>query len=178
MEIGTFVKEAIPCPFASFLCWIEIDILDKLYPMDGHPVFDLIGLKAEPEESYNLTIDLRACYQYVNRLKMCVGEGVTTFKMMHELKDTRRRHELGRQYQNALRKLIQEVEEKLGSSISIIDKAVIELKSSAKENITLTSKQKTLIPELIERGFKIYVLSAQYCSDWKVRFTLHELSNI
>ncbi|MEO0252203.1 MAG: hypothetical protein ABIM44_08220, partial [candidate division WOR-3 bacterium] len=109
VERGTFgFGEAIPCPFASFLCGIEIDILDKLYPIHGHPVFDLIGFRAEPEESYSLTIDLKACYQYVNRPIWRVGEDAATF--------IRRRHELGKQYQIALRKLIQEVEEKLGSS--------------------------------------------------------------
>ena len=145
-------------------------MLDKLYPIHGHPVFDFIGFRAEPEESYSLTIDLKACYQYIDRPIWRVGEDATAF--------IRRRHELGRQYQNALRKLIQEAEEKLGFSVSIVDKVIIELKSSTKETVALTSKQQMLIPELIERGFKIYVLLAQFASDWKVKFTLHRLSNI
>jgi len=168
VERGTLAGYEIPYPFAKFLSEVEIGMLDKLYPIFGHPVFDFIGFKAIPEESYNYTVELSKCYQYVNKMIWQIGEDVVSF--------TEKRHELGGQYRNAIKMLIKEVEERLGIKVALLEKAVIELKSSSKGIVALSSKQKKLIRELIINGFKFYIILAQFKSDWVVEFTLYRSS--
>jgi hypothetical protein len=170
IERGTFgFGDEIPLPFAKFLSEIEISMLDKLYPIHGHPVFDFIGFKSTPEESYNSTIDLRACYRYITR-PIWHTEEDTSF--------TKRRHELGEQYKKAIKMLLRNEETRLNSDIRLLEKAIIELKSSSQKSIALSDKQKGLISELVDSGFKIYTILAQFKSDWTVEFTLHELSKL
>jgi len=168
MGKGALAGYEIPVPFAKFLSEVEIGMLDKLYPIFGHPVFDFIGFKAIPEESYNHTVDLSKCYQYINKPIWQIGEDVISF--------TEKRHEFGGQYRNAIKMLIKEVEERLGIKVALLEKAVIELKSSSKGIIALSSKQKKLIRELIINGFKFYIILAQFKSDWVVEFTLYRSS--
>jgi hypothetical protein len=166
VERGLGTLTLIPCSFAKFLSEIEISVLDKLYPIYGHPVFDFIGFRATPEESYNSTIDLNACYQYVTRPIWRIGEDATTFE--------KRRHELGEQYKNAIKILLKNEEERLGINIALLEKAIIELKSSSQKTIALSKKQRRLAEELICSGFKIYILLAQFKSNLTVDFTLYE----
>jgi hypothetical protein len=169
IERGTFsFGDKIPLPFAKFLSEIEIGTLDKLYPIHGHPVFDFIGLKATPEESYNSTIDLSACYRHITRPTWHVEE-YESF--------TKRRHELGEQYKKAIKMLLKNEEARLGSNVTLLEKSVIELKSSSRKTIAFSPKQKELIGELVRCGFKIYTLLAQYKTDWTVEFILNEFSN-
>jgi len=86
------------------------------------------------------------------------------------------RHELGEQYKNAIKILLKDVEKRLGAEIVLVEKAVIELKSSFHGAIVLSDKQEELIQELIAGGFKIYIVSAQFKPDWIVEFTVYRMS--
>ena len=74
--------------------------------------------------------------------------------------------------------LLRNEETRLNSDIRLLEKAIIELKSSSQKSIALSDKQKGLISELVDSGFKIYTILAQFKSDWTVEFTLHELSKL
>jgi hypothetical protein len=74
--------------------------------------------------------------------------------------------------------LLKNEEARLGSNVTLLEKSVIELKSSSQKIIAFSHKQKELIGELVQNGFKIYTLLAQFKSDWTVEFTLHEMSNL
>jgi hypothetical protein len=126
-------------------------------------------LKATPEESYNFSIDLSACYRHITRPAWHVGEDASF---------TKRRHELGKQYKKAIEMLLKSEEARLSSNETLLEKSVIELKSSSRKIIAFSHKQKELIGELVQNGFKIYTLLAQFKSDWTVEFTLHEMSNL
>ncbi|MCC6019470.1 MAG: hypothetical protein LM601_10595 [Candidatus Verstraetearchaeota archaeon] len=58
----------------------------------------------------------------------------------------------------------------------VVEKAVIELKSSSYGAIALSDKQEELIQELIAGGFKIYIVLAQFKPDWVVEFTVYRMS--
>jgi hypothetical protein len=88
------------------------------------------------------------------------------------------RHKLGRQYKKAIEMLLKSEEARLSSNVTLLEKSVIELKSSSRKIIAFSHKQKELIGELVRCGFKIYTLLAQFKSDWTVEFTLHEMSNL
>ena len=158
----------IPCPFAKFLSEVEISILDKIYPMFAQPSFDFIGFKVTPEESYNYTIDLNACYQYFTKPAEQVEGDIGSI--------TKKRHELGEQYKNAIKILLKDIEKMLGAEIVLVEKAIIELKSSSHGAIALSDKQEELIQELIANGFKIYIVLAQFKPDWVVEFTVYRMS--
>jgi hypothetical protein len=74
--------------------------------------------------------------------------------------------------------LLRNEETRLGSNITLLEKAIIELKSSSQKSIALSNKQKGLISELVDGNFKINTILAQFKSDWTIEFTLHELSKL
>jgi hypothetical protein len=67
---------------------------------------------------------------------------------------------------------LKDFEKKLGAEIVLVEKAVIELKSSSHGAIALSDKQE----ELIASGFKIYIVLAQFKPDWIVEFTVYRMS--
>jgi len=154
--------------FAKFLCETEIGILTKLYPLDGHPAFDFIGIKAIPERSYYSTIDVKACYEHL------IHSDVHTTEVI--------RHHDSRQYghneqcNNATKKLLEHEQNKAGINVTITEKVIIDLKSSSKGNIAFSNNQKMLIPELTGSGFEIYVLLAHFKSKWEIDFTSKKIN--
>lgn len=132
--------------FAKFLCETEISILTKLYPLDGHPAFDFIGIKAIPERSYYSTIDIKTCYEH------------------------------NKQCNSAIKKLLEHEQNKVGITVTIMKKLIIDLKSSTQGRTTLSNNQKMLIPELTDNGFEIYVLLAHFKPRWEIDFTLKKIN--
>jgi hypothetical protein len=153
--------------FAKFLCETEIRILTKLYPLDGHPSFDFIGIKAIPERSYYSTINIKTCYEHLTHSGIYATEVIRHYEGGQ--------YERNKRYKNAFKELLEYEQNKLGINVTITEKFTIDLKSSTQGSIALSNNQKTLIPELTNNGFKIYVLLAHFKPNWEIEFSLKEI---